>query len=212
MPFRLIHIRESEKSRFRGGKIGVKTPKLHFRIRFFQGFFRDFWGEKSHFLHMNPLFCDYYNRDNILLLKEYDFTKTAESITKLLIRNNAKIRIRTCDWVHAKSFEKCTCENCGKHFVMGNPYTDFGEGGNPSFVNLERFERKEIDTIWDSVCLCGDCYTRWKNKRTKIRKKDPASLKEAIRARNDEIHQCSLCKQRGHNRLTRPSLKTSLTP
>jgi hypothetical protein len=45
--------------------------------------------------------------------------------------------------VHAKSFEKCTCENCGKHFVMGNPYTDFGEGGNPSFVNLERFERKQ---------------------------------------------------------------------
>ena len=39
--------------------------------------------------------------------------------------------------------EECTCGNCGKKFKMCNPYIETGEGAHPSFVNLERFERKQ---------------------------------------------------------------------
>ena len=95
---------------------------------------------------------------------------------------------------------------------MCNPYIETGEGAHPSFVNLERFERKEIETILDSVRLCGDCYTWWRNKRTKIRKKIPANLKKAIRSRSDEIYRCSHCKERWHNRLTCPNLEAAQSP
>ncbi|MBE3094041.1 MAG: hypothetical protein IMZ52_03345 [Actinobacteria bacterium] len=39
------------------------------------------------------------------------------------------------------------CGNCGKKVIVGDPYTESGEGGNPSFVNFERFERKQARLV-----------------------------------------------------------------
>ena len=90
---------------------------------------------------------------------------------------------------------------------MANPYTGNGEGASPNFINLKKFNNGEIETIWDNIDLCGYCLKQWKNKRTKIARKYPATQKQAFKLKNRWIYRCSKCGKVGHNRTSCPLLK-----